>query len=83
MEDSVAFRVRAKRGCATHPRSIAERVKINLISLLFSLCKFLVMKFLFLVMKRFYLPFQFIGKLQRYRTENCSVLVLAFILFIL
>lgn len=27
MEDSVAFRVRAKRGCATHPRSIAERVK--------------------------------------------------------
>ena len=26
LEDSVPFRVRAKRGCATHPRSIAERV---------------------------------------------------------
>jgi len=25
-QDSVAFKVRAKRGCATHPRSIAERV---------------------------------------------------------
>lgn len=25
-QDSVACRVRAKRGCATHPRSIAERV---------------------------------------------------------
>ncbi|GJN27220.1 hypothetical protein PR202_gb15219 [Eleusine coracana subsp. coracana] len=25
--DQVPFRVRAKRGCATHPRSIAERVK--------------------------------------------------------
>jgi len=35
MEDSVAFRVRAKRGCATHPRSIAERV--NNIQSLFSM----------------------------------------------
>lgn len=26
LEDSVMCRVRAKRGCATHPRSIAERV---------------------------------------------------------
>ncbi|KAL9281155.1 Transcription factor bHLH80 [Arabidopsis thaliana] len=26
-EDSVPCRVRAKRGCATHPRSIAERVR--------------------------------------------------------
>jgi hypothetical protein len=26
MQDSIACRVRAKRGCATHPRSIAERV---------------------------------------------------------
>jgi hypothetical protein len=25
-QDSIACRVRAKRGCATHPRSIAERV---------------------------------------------------------
>jgi len=25
-QDQVPFRVRAKRGCATHPRSIAERV---------------------------------------------------------
>lgn len=25
--DSVPFKIRAKRGCATHPRSIAERVK--------------------------------------------------------
>uniref|UniRef100_A0A453G4F5 Uncharacterized protein n=1 Tax=Aegilops tauschii subsp. strangulata TaxID=200361 RepID=A0A453G4F5_AEGTS len=28
-QDSVACRVRAKRGCATHPRSIAERGKKN------------------------------------------------------
>ncbi|BAS75746.1 Os01g0900800 [Oryza sativa Japonica Group] len=28
--DSVACRARAKRGCATHPRSIAERVSHNL-----------------------------------------------------
>ena len=28
-EDSVPCKVRAKRGCATHPRSIAERVSIN------------------------------------------------------
>lgn len=27
-QDSVPLRSRAKRGCATHPRSIAERVKI-------------------------------------------------------
>ena len=27
-EDSVPLGVRAKRGCATHPRSIAERVFI-------------------------------------------------------
>jgi hypothetical protein len=27
LEDSVPCRVRAKRGCATHPRSIAERVR--------------------------------------------------------
>lgn len=26
LEESGALRVRAKRGCATHPRSIAERV---------------------------------------------------------
>ena len=26
-QDSVPCRVRAKRGCATHPRSIAERVR--------------------------------------------------------
>jgi hypothetical protein len=25
-QDQVPFKVRAKRGCATHPRSIAERV---------------------------------------------------------
>jgi hypothetical protein len=25
--DQVPFKVRAKRGCATHPRSIAERVR--------------------------------------------------------
>lgn len=28
LEDSVPCRVRAKRGCATHPRSIAERVRL-------------------------------------------------------
>jgi hypothetical protein len=27
-QDQVPFKVRAKRGCATHPRSIAERVRI-------------------------------------------------------
>ncbi|KAG2304436.1 hypothetical protein Bca4012_063474 [Brassica carinata] len=32
LEDSVPFRVRAKRGCATHPRSIAERVRRTRIS---------------------------------------------------
>jgi hypothetical protein len=26
-QDQVPFKVRAKRGCATHPRSIAERVR--------------------------------------------------------
>lgn len=28
-EDSVPCKIRAKRGCATHPRSIAERVRVN------------------------------------------------------
>ncbi|KAM1014443.1 hypothetical protein ACFX2C_044427 [Malus domestica] len=32
LEDSVGCRVRAKRGCATHPRSIAERVRRTKIS---------------------------------------------------
>ena len=27
-QDSVPCKIRAKRGCATHPRSIAERVSI-------------------------------------------------------
>ncbi|KAJ6821206.1 putative serine/threonine-protein kinase [Iris pallida] len=31
-QDSVAFKVRAKRGCATHPRSIAERERRTKIS---------------------------------------------------
>ncbi|KAM0942941.1 putative transcription factor bHLH family [Dioscorea sansibarensis] len=31
-QDSVPFKVRAKRGCATHPRSIAERVRRTRIS---------------------------------------------------
>lgn len=29
-QDSVPCKIRAKRGCATHPRSIAERVKLSL-----------------------------------------------------
>ena len=29
LQDSVPCRIRAKRGCATHPRSIAERVSFN------------------------------------------------------
>lgn len=29
-QDSVPCKIRAKRGCATHPRSIAERVKISI-----------------------------------------------------
>lgn len=28
-QDSVPCKIRAKRGCATHPRSIAERVSAN------------------------------------------------------
>ncbi|XP_051227352.1 transcription factor bHLH128 [Lolium perenne] len=32
MQDSIACRVRAKRGCATHPRSIAERERRTRIS---------------------------------------------------
>nr|CAA8286918.1 Unknown [Brassica rapa]CAA8287885.1 Unknown [Brassica rapa]CAA8392502.1 Unknown [Brassica rapa]CAA8404182.1 Unknown [Brassica rapa]VDC61101.1 unnamed protein product [Brassica rapa] len=32
LDDSVPFRVRAKRGCATHPRSIAERMRRTRIS---------------------------------------------------
>lgn len=35
IQDSVPCRIRAKRGCATHPRSIAERVKIDLCILIF------------------------------------------------
>ena len=31
-QDQVAFKVRAKRGCATHPRSIAERERRTRIS---------------------------------------------------
>lgn len=31
-EDSVPCKIRAKRGCATHPRSIAERVNFNFLS---------------------------------------------------
>jgi hypothetical protein len=31
-QDSIACRVRAKRGCATHPRSIAERERRTRIS---------------------------------------------------
>lgn len=27
MQDSIPCKIRAKRGCATHPRSIAERVR--------------------------------------------------------
>lgn len=29
LQDSVPCKIRAKRGCATHPRSIAERVVTN------------------------------------------------------
>ncbi|KAL5073457.1 hypothetical protein RYX36_012441 [Vicia faba] len=32
LEDSVPCKIRAKRGCATHPRSIAERVRRTRIS---------------------------------------------------
>ncbi|XP_057490750.1 transcription factor bHLH80-like isoform X1 [Actinidia eriantha] len=32
LEDSIPCRVRAKRGCATHPRSIAERIRRTRIS---------------------------------------------------
>ncbi|KAL9233639.1 hypothetical protein vseg_008609 [Gypsophila vaccaria] len=32
LQDAVPLRIRAKRGCATHPRSIAERVRKNKIS---------------------------------------------------
>lgn len=36
-QDSVPCKVRAKRGCATHPRSIAERVSIKFSDILISL----------------------------------------------
>ena len=32
LQDSVPCKVRAKRGCATHPRSIAERVSSTILS---------------------------------------------------
>lgn len=32
LQDSVPCKVRAKRGCATHPRSIAERVSSTMLS---------------------------------------------------
>lgn len=32
LQDSVPCKIRAKRGCATHPRSIAERVRRTRIS---------------------------------------------------
>lgn len=35
LEDSVMCRARAKRGCATHPRSIAERVLMFLVIVIF------------------------------------------------
>lgn len=35
-QDSVPCKIRAKRGCATHPRSIAERVINSFITLLHS-----------------------------------------------
>lgn len=35
LEDSVMCRARAKRGCATHPRSIAERVLMFLVVVIF------------------------------------------------
>lgn len=35
IQDSVPCKIRAKRGCATHPRSIAERVKTDLYILIF------------------------------------------------
>jgi hypothetical protein len=34
-EDSVPCKIRAKRGCATHPRSIAERVSNSGVNYLF------------------------------------------------
>lgn len=33
LQDTVPCKIRAKRGCATHPRSIAERVKFLLVAL--------------------------------------------------
>ena len=45
-EDSVPCRVRAKRGCATHPRSIAERVfslKFVLDDLQYQFCFYLIL----------------------------------------
>lgn len=37
-KDTVPCKVRAKRGCATHPRSIAERVRSCMALLARSLC---------------------------------------------
>ena len=42
LEDSIPCRVRAKRGCATHPRSIAERVSVTTLNFLIAFsCFFL------------------------------------------
>lgn len=44
-EDSVPCKVRAKRGCATHPRSIAERVSFMLLLRYNNYCKTVIYKF--------------------------------------
>nr|GEU30398.1 transcription factor bHLH128-like [Tanacetum cinerariifolium] len=43
--DSVPCKIRAKRGCATHPRSIAERMILSdLVAFVFMLCHFWLIK---------------------------------------
>lgn len=50
-QDSVPCKIRAKRGCATHPRSIAERVRFllrHLINLVISVINILLKQFKYL-----------------------------------
>lgn len=73
LEDSVPCRVRAKRGCATHPRSIAERVTHSLFSL------YLTNSFTFCYLFSFRL--RFAGLVSVTASESCKNLCQTWIRF--
>lgn len=72
LQDTVPCKVRAKRGCATHPRSIAERVRFvpdfKLFNHLITECIMLkfISSFVYMVVKES-------------RIKNCMMLKLRFI----